>query len=99
MSDVLRMDYINGLPQPFLVRFCGDKEWWPVNDFAVETGLMRIDVVGKLQVKRFSEVMEIRDGDHKLHDPDDFYEIDPIETAALTPAPSPHQRQQDGSGA
>jgi hypothetical protein len=73
MSDVLRMDYINSLPQPFLVRFCGDKIWWPVNDFEVETGMMRIDVCGKLQAMHFSEVMEIRDGDHQAHDPESFY--------------------------
>lgn len=73
MTDVLRMDHINSLPQPFLVRFCGDKWWWPVNDFEVGTGLMRIDVCGLLQVKSFGEVMEIRDGDGTPHDPDSFY--------------------------
>lgn len=73
MADVLRMDHINSLPQPFLARFCGDKTWWPVNDFEVGTGLMRIDVCGKLQVKRFGEVVEILDGDHQSHDPDTFY--------------------------
>jgi hypothetical protein len=76
MSDVLRMDYINGLPHPFLARFCGDKTWWPVNDFEVGTGLMRIDVCGKLQVKSFGDVMEIQDGDGQLHDPDTFYNED-----------------------
>lgn len=73
MADRLRMDYINSLPHPFLARFYGDKTWWPVNDFEVGTGLMRIDVCGKLQVKSFGEVMEIRDGDHQSHDPDTFY--------------------------
>lgn len=87
MSDVLRMDYINSLPQPFLVRFCGDKLWWPVNDFDVSTGLMRIDVCGLLQVKSFGEVMEIRDGDHQTHDPDTFYNE---EDGALSPADGGH---------
>ncbi len=73
MTDLLHMDYINGLPQPFFALFCGDGSWWPVNDFDVETGLMRIDVCGKLEVRRFSEVMEIRDGNHQLHNPDTFY--------------------------
>lgn len=81
MTDVLRMDYINSLPQPFLVRFCGDKIWWPVNDFEVSTGIMRIDVCGLLQVKSFGEVMEIRDGAHQTHDPDTFYNED---TSAVT---------------
>ncbi len=77
MSDKLRMDYINGLPQPFLARFCGDKDWWwPVYDFEVSTGLIRIDVCGKLQAKSFGEAMEIRDGDGVSHDPDTFYNED-----------------------
>lgn len=73
MADLLRMDHINSLPQPFLVRFCGDNCWWPVCDFEVETGLMRIDVCGKLQVMQFGDVMEIMDGDHQLHEPESFY--------------------------
>lgn len=73
MADLLRMDHINSLPQPFLARFCGDKTWWPVNDFEVQTGLMRIDVCGKLQVKRFGEVMEVQDGEGCKHDPETFY--------------------------
>lgn len=73
MADLLRMDYINSLPHPFLARFCGDTSWWPVADFEVETGLMRIDVCGKLQVMRFGEVMEVQDGNGTTHDPDTFY--------------------------
>lgn len=81
MGDVLRMEHINSLPQPFTVRFYGDKDWWwPVNDFEVGTGLMRIDVCGKLQVKHFGEVAEIRDGDSQPHDPESFY-------ADFTPSP------------
>jgi hypothetical protein len=72
-KDVLRMDYINSLPHPFLARFCGDKTWWPVHDFEVQTGLMRIDVCGLLQCKSFGEVVEIQDGSGRTHDPDSFY--------------------------
>lgn len=74
MTDLLRMDHINSLPQPFIVRFYGDRDcWWPVNDFEVQTGLIRIDVSGLLQVKDFREVAEISDGDGQIHDPDTFY--------------------------
>ncbi|HEX6215279.1 MAG TPA: hypothetical protein VFZ38_10695 [Vicinamibacterales bacterium] len=72
-GDNLDMDYINSLPQPFLVQFYGDSWWWPVNDFEVQTGLMRIDVCGLLQVKHFCEVKTIKDGEHREHDPDDFW--------------------------
>ena len=73
MSDLLRMNYINSLPQPFIVRLCGDKAWWPVEDIDVETGLMRVDVHGKLEVRRFGEVAEIKSVDGPEHDPEDWY--------------------------
>ncbi len=86
MADTLRMDHINSLPQPFLVRLCGDDIWWPVNDFEVETALLRIDVCGLLQVKSMGEVMEIKDGDHVLHNPETFYADWP--DAYTDPAPA-----------
>lgn len=74
MADTLDEDIINGMPQPFIVRLCGDKEtWWPLHDVDVETGLMRINVCGLLEVKRFSEVMEICDGHGRSHNPETFY--------------------------
>lgn len=73
-NDKLRMDYINSLPQPFLVRFCGDKNWWwPVIDFEVRFALVRFDVSGKSQVKSFGEVAEIKDGRDVIHDPETFW--------------------------
>ena len=78
MPDLLRMDYINSLPQPFIARFCGG-DTWPIYDIDVETGLLRIDVCGKLQVQHFSEITEITDGDGGKHEPDDWY------NEALTP--------------
>ena len=76
MSDLLRMDHINSLPQPFFAQFFGDSQWWPVIDFEVQTGLMRIDVCGLLQVKSFADVKSVRDGHGDLHDPDSFYNED-----------------------
>lgn len=81
MSDLLRMEYINSLPQPFIARFCGGDRW-PVYDIDVETGLMRIDVVGKLQVVHFSTVTELADADGAIHDADDFYN----EESCLSPS-------------
>ena len=75
MADKLRMDYINSLPQPLLVRFCGDsdKYWWPVIDIDVETGLTRIDVCGLSQVTSFGEVMCVKDANLEEYDPETFY--------------------------
>ena len=70
--DKLNMDHINSLPQPFIVRFCGGDEW-PVYDIDVETGLLRIDVCGKLQVKHIGEATVFRDMDGVEHDAETFY--------------------------
>lgn len=72
MSDKLRMHYINSLPQPFIARFIGGSEW-PVHDIDVETGLLRIDVCGKLDIKHIADVTVFRDMDGEDHDPETFY--------------------------
>ena len=72
--DKLRLEYINSLPQPFLARFCGERDmWWPIYDIAVDHAICRIDVCGKLQVKPFSEIMEIKDEAGNAHDPEDWW--------------------------
>ena len=72
MSDLLRMDHINSLPQPFIATFCGGDEW-PVVDICVETGCLRIDVVGKLQPMHISDVMHFTDEAGVKHDTETFY--------------------------
>lgn len=73
MSDILRMDYINSLPQPFIATLIGGGGDWPVNDIEVETAILRIDVVGLLQVMCISEVKYFTDMDGVEHDPDTFF--------------------------
>ena len=73
-ADKLRLDYINSLPHPLFARKYGDKTWWlPVWDIDVQTGLMRLDVMGKLDVSHIVDVAEFRDADGNSHDPDTFY--------------------------
>lgn len=74
VTDMLRMDYINSLPQPLFARKWGASSWWwPVYDIDVETGLYRIDVMGKLDACHISDTAEFRDADGKSHDPETFY--------------------------
>jgi hypothetical protein len=74
MTDMLRMDYINSLPQPLFVSQYGSRDWWwPVHDIEVQTGLLRIDVCGKLQVLRFGEIAAVRDAGGCEYNPDAFY--------------------------
>lgn len=72
MTDLLRMDHINSLPQPFIANLVG-KSRWPVADIDVETGLFRIDVCGMLEVKHFGDVLSLEDGDGVVHDAETFY--------------------------
>lgn len=73
MTDLLRMDFINSLPQPIVVRDLGCDVWWPLIDIDVETGLLRIDVYGLPQIKHLSDVGSMKDADGIEYDPDDLY--------------------------
>ncbi len=73
MTDMLRMDYINALPQPFQAFLGEGMGTWPINDIEVKTGLMRLDVVGLLQVIHISDVLKIIDANNRTHDPDTFW--------------------------
>lgn len=74
MSDLLRIDYINSLPQPFVVRLLGDRDFsWPVYDIAVDIATFRIDVCGLLEVKSMADASAFRDADGVVHDPDTFW--------------------------
>ena len=72
MSDLLNMTYINCLPQPFTAVLYGGDEW-PLYDICVETGIVRIDVCGMLEIKHIGDIKIFRDMDGVNHDPDDFY--------------------------
>ncbi len=72
MSELLNIEYINNLPQPFMATFCGGDEW-PIYDIDVETGLLRIDVVGMLEIKEIGEVMFFTDEAGEVHDAETFY--------------------------
>jgi hypothetical protein len=73
MPDLLRIDYINSLPQPLMATFIGAGDEWEVHDIEVETGLLRINVMGKLSVKHISDVRHFTDMDGTIYDAETFY--------------------------
>lgn len=73
MTDLINMELINSLPQPLWVSENGKDWWWPVQDIDVQSGLVRIDVCGILQVNHLSHWLYMRDDAQVIHDPDDFY--------------------------
>jgi hypothetical protein len=78
MTDRLKIDYINSLPQPLLVAFGASD--WPVFDIDVETGLLRIDVIGRLEVRHIGEAIYFTDAEGGKHDSEAFYcDLEPIE--------------------
>ena len=72
MSDLLRMDYINSLPQPFMATLLGGGDW-PIYDIEVQTGLVKIDVMGKLDVLDIADIDYFTDMDGVKHDSEVFY--------------------------
>lgn len=72
MSDLLRMDYINSLPQPLMAREFDGSEW-PVDVIDVQTGCMRLDICGKIQHTHISNFSKFIDQDGNEHDVDTFY--------------------------
>lgn len=74
MTDLLRLDFINSLPQPLWVRqWGGDSFDWPLYEICLETGLMSIDVCGKLDNLHIGDVAQFRDDDGKVYDSEMFY--------------------------
>lgn len=73
MSDLLDAEFVNGLPQPLLSLDYGSDVWWPVHDIDIQTGLMRIDVCGLLQIKRVGDVRTFKDADGTCHASESFY--------------------------
>lgn len=72
MSDLLDMAYINSLPQPFVGRLVGGTEW-PIEDIDVETGCLRMDVCGLLEVKHIGDFSIFIDPNGVEYLPDAFY--------------------------
>lgn len=73
MADLLRLDYINSLPQPFLATLIGNGGEWELHDIDVQTGLLRINACGMLDVMEISDVKYFTDLNGVKHDPDTFY--------------------------
>lgn len=72
-SDLLDINYINSLPQPLTARKYGDKYFMGVFDIEVQTGLVRIDVCGLLDINHISDFQEFRDDCGRVYHSDDFY--------------------------
>lgn len=78
MTDLLNIDFINSLPQLLWVRQWGRESFdWPLYEICVETGLMKIDVCGKLDKLHIGDVAQFKDDAGNIYDSEEFYlEID-----------------------
>jgi len=71
-GDLLNMKKFNELPGPVTARMCGGSELW-IESLCVQTGAMRLDVCGQIDLSHFSEVIELTDINGGKHDPDYFW--------------------------
>lgn len=91
-GDLLDMDWINSLPQPLFVTKHSRDYLWPVIDIEVETGLLRIDVVGLSETWHWGDVWLVQDGAGREYEGYAFYsdaipeEREPIASPS-TPSP------------
>ena len=61
-GDRLDLDWINSLPLPLFVTKYSRDYFWPVIDIEVQTGLLRIDVVGLNETWHWDDVSLVQDG-------------------------------------
>lgn len=75
MGDLLNASFINSLEQLWVTPYgLGDKIEFPVYDIDVETGLLRIDVMGQLDVYHISDIKKIRSSmNNKYYEIEDLY--------------------------
>lgn len=74
MNDLLRLEFINSLPQPLWVRQWGrDSFDWSLYEICVETGLISIDVCGKLDKLHIGDVAQFKDDSGTVYDAEVFY--------------------------
>ena len=71
-GDMLNMKKFNALPSPVTARLFSGSEHW-IESLCVQTGLMRLDVCGQIDLSEFSLVKTLVDIDGGEHDPDDFW--------------------------
>tara|TARA_R110000851_G_scaffold153750_1_gene295793 strand:- start:264 stop:497 length:234 start_codon:yes stop_codon:yes gene_type:complete len=71
-NDLLNIEKINSLTRPLSVMLSSG-DTYDLESVCVETGLARIDVMGKLDNLHFSNFSKLIDADMNEYEPDDFY--------------------------
>ena len=72
MSELLRFDYINSLPQPFLATLLGGDDWLVV-DICVVSGIVRLDICGAVDIMDISDVVFFTDSLGSIHYAENFF--------------------------
>lgn len=73
-NDILRMDYINSLPRPLSAELRGSSKMVVgVIDIEVQTAMMRVDVMGMVDLLDLLDARWIIDDEGVKHDPYTFF--------------------------
>ena len=70
-GDVIRIDEFDKLPAPVTARLLDGGEYW-IESICVETGLMRLDICGLIQIEDFVMVETLIDANDVEHDAEEF---------------------------
>lgn len=71
-KDLLDIEKFNSLPSPVMARLCGGATFWPIETLCVQTGLIRLDIHGQIDLSEFALVAAIKDSCGNAYDTDDF---------------------------
>lgn len=72
-NDILDIDKFNALPHPVTAILYGDTSGYWIETLCVQTGCMRLDVMGQIDLCHFDSVKQLVDIDGGKHDPDEFW--------------------------
>lgn len=71
-GDMLNIKKFNSLPSPVTAQLFGGDEHW-IESLCVQTGAMRLDVCGLIDLEDFAMVKTLVDINGVEHNPEEFY--------------------------
>lgn len=73
MADILNMEYINSIPHPLMCRKHEGDSWCQVETICVQTGCMRLDIWGRIDLTHIDKFLHFQGADGEIHNAEDFY--------------------------
>jgi hypothetical protein len=72
-NDLINIVKFNSLPPPVTARLIANGGDYWIESLCVQTGIMRLDVYGQIDIEDFIMCAELIDSNGVSHNPEDFY--------------------------